>query len=137
MAQQKFTKLLKQYWRTIAWFIIILFLSTIQVSKLPHTPLLRIPHFDKIIHFSLYFILTSLWLLDDYKARLKFNNSILFSIVLSSVAYGIIMEIVQKVIIQYRDGDFYDVLANTAGIILAFLLFRFYGFYRNILTTIL
>ena len=125
--------LIKQYWKTIIWLYVILFLSTIQVSQLPKASLFTIPHFDKMVHFTLYFILASVWLIDDFKKRLEFNKKILFLIVLSSVAYGVIMEIVQKVIVQNRDGDFFDALANAMGVAIAFLLFRYYEFYRNTL----
>jgi len=128
--------LFRQYWKTILWFVVIFILSTIKVSNVPHSPLFDIPHFDKIIHFSLYYILTSIWLVDHIKTQHNLSN-FKFIIILLSITYGAIMELVQKVLIQNRSGDFFDALANTIGVTLAFILFNYVYLYRETLITIM
>jgi len=46
------------------------------------------------------------------------------------------MEIVQKVIVQNRSGDFFDALANTTGIIVASIAFNYIILYRKTLIRI-
>lgn len=121
----------KQYWKSIVWVFIILFLSTLQVPKIPGNRLINIPHFDKLVHFSLYFIGVSLWLFDYYKKKENWNRSIFIAIISWGILYGILMEILQKVVVQNRSGDFFDALANTIGVLTAFLLFRYSALYRK------
>ena len=125
-----------QYWKTIAWLAIVFFMSTMKIPLAPGVPLINIPHFDKIIHFSLYFILVSIWMIDDYKKTKFFKGKNLVVIVILSVLYGGLMEILQKIVVQDRSGDILDVLANTVGVLVAFLLFKNISFYRNILLKI-
>jgi VanZ family protein len=76
---------------------------------------------DKFIHTTAYFLISLSWLLtfkQKYKV-LKTSSLIFFSILL----YGIIIEVLQKVITNYRQFDFFDILANLVGIIIAFILF--------------
>ena len=127
----KTLKIIAQYWKTIAWVLIIFFLSTLSVPKIPGAKLFDIPHFDKFVHFSLYAILVTLWLIDYFKIKQTFSVSVLWIIVICSILYGSIMEIVQKVIVQDRSGDIFDALANIIGILTAFLLFRYLSFYRK------
>lgn len=121
----------KQYWKSIVWVFIILFLSTLQVPKIPGNRLINIPHFDKLVHFSLYFIGVSLWLFDYYKKKGNWNRSIFIAIISWGILYGILMEILQKVVVQNRSGDFFDALANTIGVLTAFFLFRYSALYRK------
>jgi len=125
-----------QYWKTIVWLAVVFFLSTMKVSDMPKVPLIDIPHFDKIIHFLMYFILATAWLIDDYKKIEAFDSRKLIIIFISSVFYGIFMELIQKVLIQERSGDFLDALANTFGVSIAFLLFKNANFYRMLLVRI-
>jgi len=122
-----------QYWKTIVWLTIVFFLSTMTVPDVSSVPLVNIPHFDKIIHFSMYFILATLWMLDDFKKTKAFRMFNLIIIMIFSISYGLLMEVVQQIIVQDRTGDILDVLANTIGVIIAILIFRNINFYRKIL----
>ncbi len=124
-------KLFIQYWKTILWVIVIFFLSTLQIPNVPSVPLFNIPNFDKFVHFTLYSILLTAWSVDYFKCTLKFNKRRFLIIILSSISYGLIMEIIQKVVVQNRSGDIFDALANTIGVLVAFLLFRYIHPYRK------
>jgi VanZ family protein len=80
---------------------------------------------DKLIHAFFYFLLSlSLIypvLIKNY--RVHFNTLVLFFMIF---LYGILMEIIQYFFIEGRSGEFYDVLANTGGILLAFLIMWIY-----------
>lgn len=128
---------IKQYWKSIIWLFIILFLSTLQVPKIPGNRLINIPHFDKLVHFSLYFIGVSFWLFDYYKKKGLWNNIVFMVIISWGVLYGILMEVLQKVVVQNRSGDILDALANTVGVLTAFLLFRYSSWYRRSILSLL
>ena len=42
-----------------------------------------------------------------------------------AIVYGIVIEVLQYVLTENRTADFFDVLANSLGAILAFVLFPF------------
>ncbi len=128
---------INQYWKTIVWFIVIFFLSTMQASDVPKLSLFTIPHFDKIVHFSMYSILVTVWFIDYCIFAKLFHNRMTYTIILGSIFYGLLMELIQKTLIQTRDGDALDALANISGGISAFLLFRYFPQYRKLIIRLL
>lgn len=86
-------------------------------------PLFEIPHFDKLVHFTFYFVAV---LLGVMALREKNNSAInlkraLTIIVLSMILFGMLIEVVQYSFTLDRSGDKYDVLANSIGAIGGFL----------------
>lgn len=76
---------------------------------------------DKWIHFVFYFILAFLLFLarkSDTKRKVSFVSRISFVVVIAMML-GVVIELVQHFCIAGRQGDFYDILANMLGIILA------------------
>ncbi len=74
---------------------------------------------DKILHTFAYFCLSFSWLL-----AFKDNNKP-YLIIIGCVIYGIVIEMLQLSITNYRTGDLNDVLANTTGAVIGFLLFNY------------
>ncbi|RCU58897.1 hypothetical protein DU428_01275 [Oceanihabitans sediminis] len=71
---------------------------------------------DKIYHFIAYFFLSSLWFVVLFKRyKLPFYKSLLYSVV-ASILFGIIIEVLQAILTDYRSADYMDVLANTIGV---------------------
>ena len=105
----KIFKLSFNKWPSILWAIFILVLSTVPGPSLPQQKLL--PHLDKVVHFIFYLILVILsfngW--KDSK-----NGIIIICLVLS---YGVGIELIQHFFIEKRFFDIYDVVANTAGVL--------------------
>jgi VanZ family protein len=125
--------ILKYHWRAILWIAVIAFACFMPVERLPNISFLsRIPHFDKIIHFMMYFIF-ALFLMSGFsrqygKTSLK---AYIFSFILAFLL-GALIEVIQENI--GRSSDMYDMLANIAGIIASLLLFNFIKWIlRNIL----
>ena len=110
----------KKYWKSIFWIIVILILSAISGNELKKIPIIPIPHFDKIVHFGMYFILTSVLILDFTKNQ-KMNFKTLFFILIFSISYGILMELMQEYVFEKRSADFYDFTANSIGSFVALL----------------
>ena len=84
----------------------------------------KIPHFDKIVHFGLYFVYTLL-LISGFLLQYpkEWAKAYLISGLLA-FSCGILIEYLQFLMYLGRSADFYDAIANTSGIILALLLFK-------------
>ncbi len=81
---------------------------------------------DKIGHFVAYFIFTMIWFLFFFFSE-KRNENFRQSLVKSSLIcffYGGLMELLQMLLTNYRSPDWYDMIANTSGIIFAFILLK-------------
>ena len=95
--------------------VIILCLSLI---KLPQTAI-KINNIDKVYHSIAYFTLAIAWLIVYYK---KPNKK--YIIVICCIIFGIVIEVLQSKITVHRTGDYYDILANSSGVLFALLIFN-------------
>lgn len=98
----------------IAVTISVLSLSLI---RMPNTSV-SIVNIDKAYHGFAYFTLTIVWLLSFYK-----NPEKKYLITICCIIFGIIIEVLQNVITDYRTGEYLDVLANSIGCLLALFIF--------------
>lgn len=98
---------------------ILFFLPTSDLPKIQFSSA------DKLVHISIYFILIILWQFYIYKIK---NNRLgirwIGILLLSSLLYGIIIEIFQHLFTASREADIFDVLANFIGSILGILFFK-------------
>ena len=78
---------------------------------------------DKYIHSLAYFVLSVSWFL-TFREKAK-KNSVKILIISLILLFGIIIEVLQGVLTKYRQADFFDIIANSVGIILASILFYF------------
>ncbi len=107
------------FWKPILWLVIICYLLFIPASDLPTKYFFRIPQFDKIVHFTLFFVFCLFMLKPLKKLQLKhYLLAPLFSIALSGM-----LEIVQHVLSRTRNSSIYDFVANALGVIAAVLFF--------------
>lgn len=97
-----------------------MYLSLASSDTFEKVPIFNIPNFDKIVHFSMYFGLMSVILFESRKS-LKGTGRI-FLIALIPLCYGFLMEFLQSAFTTNRSGSFYDVLANSIGILVSLLL---------------
>jgi VanZ family protein len=95
--------------------VIILCLSLI---KLPQADI-KISNIDKVYHSIAYFTLAIAWLIVYYK---KPNKK--YIIVICCIIFGIVIEVLQSKITAHRTGDYYDILANSSGVLFALLIFN-------------
>lgn len=83
---------------------------------------------DKIAHFIAYFAFAIGWFFALFFSK-KWNRSFMHSAVITAaicILYGILMEILQLVLTEYRHFDWYDAIANTCGTIFALLIFSMF-----------
>ena len=96
-----------------------------------HTSRFQIPHLDKIVHFTFYFIACILgifFLRERSQGRTSLQKS-LWIVLFSTIAFGILIEIIQHTLTVNRMGDFLDGVANTLGSLCGVLALKifFYG----------
>ena len=101
--------------------ISIAILSLIKIGKQP----IQINNLDKYEHALAYFVLTFICLIAFKKE--KINE---FIIVFCCFFYGIIIDALQVTVTTYRSGDVLDIVANTTGILIAYI--TYFIFLRKI-----
>jgi VanZ family protein len=106
-------KLSKDSFRFLAVIItiIIAVLSLIKIGKEP----ISFSHLDKVEHLIAYFVLSLFWLL-SFESR---TSKIVVTVLI--VLYGILLEVLQSELTTYRTFDYFDMIANSLGVLLAFL----------------
>ena len=108
----------------LIWGMIILLIISLPNSAHPPTEKLRIPHFDKIVHFLMYAVFGALILLGYGKFdrnAITTAKQLIVSVSLG-IAYGTVTEFLQHFYFTYRDGNIYDVIANGFGTVFGVLI---------------
>ena len=106
-------------WFSIGWFMVI---GLCYFSLISNPPELDIDfeHSDKVRHFIAYFILM-FWFAQLYKKNMsRIGYGLLF------ISMGIILEVLQG-LGGVRYFEYYDMLANTLGVVLAWLITKKHG----------
>ena len=97
----------------ITFSIVCLSLLKIPKSKITVT------HIDKVYHSIAYFTLTVSWLIAYHKKPQK-----KYIIVICCIIFGIVIELLQSMLTNYRTGEYLDVIANSSGVLVALLIFN-------------
>ena len=111
--------MLKKYLFTIifiGWVVFITLLSLFSFDE-ESIPSVAIPHLDKLVHFTFYFVFTVLACLSFREINPKKIplGKLLAKIIVFAIIYGIVIEVLQGVATIDRDPDLLDVLANSSG----------------------
>jgi VanZ family protein len=114
----------KSQYLTIIWALIMLVLCGLPGDGLPNNPWLALIHFDKWIHIVLHAILAYLILRGIILQQGNITSKHYSWAIALSIAYGAFIEVLQASVFIHRSGDIVDVLANTAGAIIACILFK-------------
>ena len=101
----------------IGWLVFTTILLTLPVPAFPKGEwFIKIPMFDKWVHIGLFIIMAVLLCRGFYKKgiseKLKYN---FITIGIFCLAYGIIMEFVQKYFVPNRSFDIGDIIADGMG----------------------
>ncbi len=110
----------------LAWMALISFLSLYEF-KTDKAIKFDIPHLDKIVHFSFYFIaifLAVLLIRERTKGKLSMRRAMIYSAIILFL-YSALIEVLQTALTSFRKGDIFDMLANSAGIILSLLVTKY------------
>jgi len=79
----------------------------------------EIPHLDKAVHFTFYFvaaILATFFVRETTKGSFTLHRTV-WLVVFGAIIFGIIIEVLQYAITTDRHGDLLDALANSVGAI--------------------
>jgi VanZ family protein len=109
------------------WFFIILLVVSVPAGNLPKSDLFKIPHFDKVVHTGMFFVFTVLLNYGFYKQEsVSFLKVYNYTIAITfGVIYSIVTEILQHFYIAGRSGEYWDFVANLAGISLGVIVFKY------------
>lgn len=99
--------------------LVIMYLSLSNANTFNKVSIFNFPFMDKIVHFGMYFALMSSIIFENRKSFKNLSGLLLAAII--PLLYGILMEILQSTISVNRSGSVFDVLANSAGIIVSVL----------------
>ena len=105
------------------WTIIILVLSGMPGSKIPH---IHIPGIDKAVHFTMYSVFTFL-LLNSFTEQKKFRLSTINKMVVVFIAgasLGALNELLQATIYSGRSAELADEVANMIGSISGIFIYK-------------
>lgn len=100
----------------IAWTVFITVASLVSFNSVPKV---KVIGSDKVVHFLFYLVFVLLWSLTKKQSEFKATQGL--KIVFIAIVYGIVIEILQGVLTQTRQADFYDALANSLGAIVGFV----------------
>ncbi|WP_372973470.1 VanZ family protein [Muriicola sp.] len=109
----------------VSWMVFITVLSLVSFDD--DTSLdLEIPYFDKIVHFTFYFIAGALGslFLHSLQRGAKADSRRLLKFLLGLIGYGILIEVLQDSVTTYRSAELLDILANSVGAIIGILFIR-------------
>ncbi len=113
---------LKLYWRTIFIFLVIVFLSLMNVNKVMPDNIHFHKHFDKFVHFIMYFTLSFIFFIENYNSIKPLRKR---WIIIDTILLGIILEFIQMIFTQNRTGNIYDAIFNTIGVIAGSILYLY------------
>lgn len=101
----------------ISWVVLITLLSLFSFSN-TDLPSVKIPNIDKLVHFTFYSVAIVLGVLSlkEFFNVKKVKSLIVWYLVFSLIAYGIIIEVLQSTVTVTRSAEFLDFVANTIGV---------------------
>ena len=111
---------LKFFIPAIAYFIVTTVLLCLPGNELPKSDLFDIPHFDKYVHTFLFLFLVVVFYypISLVEISRETKKAWLIRIAMYSLAYGIVMEFVQKYLIPHRSFDEVDIVFDLLGCLL-------------------
>ncbi|HBS85380.1 MAG: hypothetical protein A2W91_16360 [Bacteroidetes bacterium GWF2_38_335] len=115
---------IKYFLKTIIWVLVIFILSSVSGDTADDISFIDIPHFDKMAHFAMYFVLSLLMMNAFSKMNRRVKDKAIYTI-LAGAFYGGLMEVMQEYVFVKRSMDIYDFAVNLIGTIMAVVLYRF------------
>ena len=97
--------------KPVIWLAIIFILCLVPPQDLPGKSLWQIPHFDKLIHFGMYFILAVLLV----RPLKTINLPVWIATLVISAFVGGLIEILQYAVTSMRSANWGDFGADVAG----------------------
>ena len=117
----KFNQWTKTIWPALIWSAFVFVVLMIPADKLPDENIIRIPYFDKYVHFFLFCKLSFFWL-KYIQQKKSSNTSVIVAVVLIQFFYGIVIECLQMSV--QRQFDLIDICSNLLGILFSVIMYK-------------
>ncbi len=111
----------KFFWLALIWTFVITVASLVSVNSFSK---IKSVGNDKIVHFLFYLFFVILWGL--VKRQNDSNRKYYLFVFLVAMSYGLIIEVLQEILTNTRQADFYDFLANTIGAFVGLIVLLYY-----------
>lgn len=100
-----------------SWAAVIFVVISMPSDQFPETPLLRLPHADKAVHFFLFAIFGVLLILGfrNESVNRQVRASHILTALMTGLAYGVLTEYYQHCCLPGRHGNIPDIIANAFG----------------------
>lgn len=109
----------------ISWVILITGLSLFDFNS--DEPVVEVPNFDKLVHFTFYFgFVVFGWLALKQRKSMHIALKNLLALIGVAIFFGMLIEVLQYALPVDRAAEFFDILANTLGAIAGGLLIKTY-----------
>jgi hypothetical protein len=99
----------------VIWTLVILVLCwtpSFVVHKIEYDSFFKLPSLDKLVHGTIFIILSILWL------RVASSRRAIWTIILGGFALAVISELGQLMPFVQRDATLFDMLADWAGVLI-------------------
>ena len=100
-----------------------LFITFLLLFHIANFTKVEVPFIDKLGHVILFSILVIIWLL-FVLSKTEVDKLTSIWVLLITFFYGIIIEASQGLFFESRTADLWDIIANSAGILLGWLIFQ-------------
>ena len=114
-----------RYTIAIVWVVVIAILHAIPGSDFPEISFSEFFQLDKLIHAILFMVGVYLFAIALEEQQ---KSQFLRYIVISFIAYGLLLEALQGVFFEERSADVLDWLADTIGVFLGIWIFKKFPF---------
>ena len=108
------------------FLLVILYIGWIAaLSLLPPQDLPKVQLFhgaDKVVHFMMYLILS---VLGCWALKAEENRYGIWLIIPVAIGWGILMEVIQLELGSGRSFSWYDIIANTTGVVVGIIIYVF------------
>jgi VanZ family protein len=117
------TLFLKSNYKGIVLTLVVAFLCLYPFQSQQES---TIPHFDKVIHVTLFLVLSYFWMrgLSAQNQYKKVQEKAVLISVITAITYGALIEVMQEVMHMGRTFDAWDIAADIVGVMFAFGFFR-------------
>ena len=85
-------------------------------------PNIQISNFDKLAHVGIYFLSFLLWAFSFFNKAASLKKTIILVLILLLI-YGMVIEVVQGQFIPDRTSDIWDIVANSVGLGIGWVVF--------------
>lgn len=107
-------------WLIVVWWLIIFMLCATPGAFIPSADWMELLSLDKWVHAAIFFILTSLFILQHKRTNQK--KQALFFYFFLCLVYGVTLEWMQAKFFSERYADWQDIVANTFGCAVALVM---------------